>query len=126
MSLLGFGVCHTIPDLKYALVRCSTYQSSKTVGQRSSRLSGELINADIDISSEHRYIRLPHPRTGQAQLYLPYTSSSDKTQKVLEVVKINCSQRRTWFLGDSGIDSTSDLILCTQREICRLGERSNE
>jgi hypothetical protein len=43
MSLLGFGVCHTIPDLKYALARCSTSQSSKTVGQTCKYPKEELI-----------------------------------------------------------------------------------
>jgi ribonuclease H2 subunit B len=66
----------------------------------------EVLMTDVDIETEHRYLRLPHPRTGQPQLYLSYTTASE-TQQILEVVKINCSQRRTWFIGESGIDSMS-------------------
>jgi ribonuclease H2 subunit B len=40
---------------------------------------------------------------GQAQLYLPYTKGSN--EGLLEVVRINCAHRRTWFIGDSTIDS---------------------
>lgn len=60
---------------------------------------------DVDLSKEHRYIRLPHPRTGLPQLYLPYTAHG--RENILEVVKINCAHRRTWFIGDSKVASSS-------------------
>ncbi|WVR07781.1 hypothetical protein IAU60_004824 [Kwoniella sp. DSM 27419] len=68
-----------------------------------------IIKDDVDLSTSHRYLRLPHPRTGQAQLYLPYSDPSGQ-QNVLEVVKVNGAHRRTWFVGDSGIDAGSILV----------------
>ncbi|WWD19530.1 hypothetical protein CI109_103991 [Kwoniella shandongensis] len=68
-----------------------------------------IVKDDVDLSKSNRYLRLPHPRTGQAQLYLPYTTSTG-IESVLEVVKINGSHRRTWFIGESGIDAGSILI----------------
>jgi len=38
--------------------------------------------------------------TGAPQLYLP-SSGSDR---IYEVVKVNESKRRTWFIGDDSID----------------------
>lgn len=43
---------------------------------------------------------------GEAQLYLPYTTAAGQ-DVVLEAAKLNGSQRRTWFIGDSGIDGAS-------------------
>lgn len=59
---------------------------------------------DVDLAQQHRYLRLPHPRTVLPQLYLAYTSSTSGKDVLVEVVKINCAQRRTWFIGDSKID----------------------
>ncbi|AAW45309.1 hypothetical protein CNBH3810 [Cryptococcus deneoformans B-3501A] len=64
---------------------------------------------DIDLSSSHQYLRIPHPRTGEAQLYLPYTTAAGQ-DVVLEAAKLNGSQRRTWFIGDSGIDAGAMLV----------------
>ncbi|WWD03580.1 hypothetical protein V865_001634 [Kwoniella europaea PYCC6329] len=64
-----------------------------------------VIKDDVDLSKSHRYLRLPHPRTGQPQLYLPNGESS-----ILEVIKLNGSQRRTWFTGDNTIDAGNMLI----------------
>jgi hypothetical protein len=89
-----------------AISKCSTSQYSKMVSSSSVSCETDLTRTDLDISHEHRYLRLPHPRTGLPQLYLPYTSP-DGTQKISEVVKINCSHRRTWFIGTSEIDSMS-------------------
>lgn len=60
---------------------------------------------DVDLGQQHRYLRLPHPRTAQPQLYLSYNSHGGET--VVEVVKVNCAHRRTWFIGDSRIDGQS-------------------
>ncbi|WRT70336.1 uncharacterized protein IL334_007334 [Kwoniella shivajii] len=68
-----------------------------------------ILKDDVDLSKSHRYLRLPHPRTGQPQLYLPHTSSAGK-ESILETVKISGSQRRTWFKGDHGIDAGTILV----------------
>ncbi|KAK8853116.1 hypothetical protein IAR55_003817 [Kwoniella newhampshirensis] len=68
-----------------------------------------IVKDDVDLSGPNRYLRLPHPRTGQAQLYLPYTRSCGG-ENILEVVKINGSHRRTWFIGESGIDAGTILV----------------
>ncbi|KAK4683816.1 ribonuclease H2 subunit B, partial [Tremellales sp. Uapishka_1] len=65
---------------------------------------------DVDTSAEHRYLRLPHPRTGEAQLYLPYVSTITGKEGILEVVKVNGGSRRTWFIGEDKIDAGSILI----------------
>lgn len=59
---------------------------------------------DVDLNQQHRYLRLPHPRTGLPQLYLSYKSSIPGGEGLVEVVKINCAHRRTWFIGETGID----------------------
>ena len=41
--------------------------------------------------------------SGLPQLYLPY--ESDGRHVILEVVRLNGAKRRTWFIGDSTIDS---------------------
>ncbi|CAK9779475.1 hypothetical protein CC85DRAFT_288554 [Cutaneotrichosporon oleaginosum] len=46
-------------------------------------------------ASAHTYLRLPHPRTGAPQLYLPTPTS------ICEVSKVSGAQGRTWFIGDS-------------------------
>lgn len=43
---------------------------------------------------------------GEPQLYLPYITAAGQ-DVVLEAAKLNGSQRRTWFIGDSGIDGAS-------------------
>ncbi|WVF73110.1 hypothetical protein IAT40_007929 [Kwoniella sp. CBS 6097] len=68
-----------------------------------------IIKDDVDLSKSHRYLRIPHPRTGQAQLYLPYESATGD-ESILEVSKISGSQRRTWFIGDNGIDAGNILM----------------
>ncbi|WWC71895.1 uncharacterized protein I206_105854 [Kwoniella pini CBS 10737] len=68
-----------------------------------------VIKDDVDLSKSQRYLRIPHSRTGQAQLYLPYTNS-DGQESILELIKLNGSQRRTWFIGDSGIDAGNILV----------------
>ncbi|WWC91594.1 uncharacterized protein L201_006540 [Kwoniella dendrophila CBS 6074] len=68
-----------------------------------------VIKDDVDLSKSHKYLRLPHPRTGQPQLYLPYVNSAGH-ETILETVKINGSQRRTWFIGDNGIDAGNILV----------------
>ncbi|ORX40686.1 ribonuclease H2, subunit B [Kockovaella imperatae] len=68
-----------------------------------------LIPNDVDLSRSHPYLRLPHPRTGSPQLYLPYVSPEGK-ETVLEAVKLNGSKRRTWFIGDSQIDAGTVLM----------------
>ncbi|WVQ84931.1 hypothetical protein IAT38_007094 [Cryptococcus sp. DSM 104549] len=61
-----------------------------------------VIKEDVDLSKNHRYLRLPHPRTEQPQLYLPYKTPAEE-DVILEMVKINGSHRRTWFVGEGGI-----------------------
>ncbi|WVR00287.1 hypothetical protein IAU59_007430 [Kwoniella sp. CBS 9459] len=68
-----------------------------------------IIKDDVDLSKSHRYLRIPHPRTGQAQLYLPYRCTKGE-ESILEVSKISGSQRRTWFIGDNGIDAGNILM----------------
>ena len=38
------------------------------------------------------------------QLYLPCASTANQPERILEVVKIGGSKRRTWFIGDSKIE----------------------
>ncbi|KGB76950.1 hypothetical protein CNBG_2788 [Cryptococcus deuterogattii R265] len=68
-----------------------------------------LLPQDVDLSSSHQYLRIPHPRTGEPQLYLPYVTAAGQ-DVVLEVARLNGSQRRTWFIGDSGIDAGTMLV----------------
>ncbi|WWC64461.1 uncharacterized protein I303_107071 [Kwoniella dejecticola CBS 10117] len=68
-----------------------------------------VIKDDVDLSKSHKYLRLPHPRTGQPQLYLPYVDARGQ-ETILEVIKLNGSQRRTWFIGESGIDAGNILL----------------
>lgn len=44
----------------------------------------------------HRYLKLPHPRTGALNLYLV----RDEEAKILEVQAINPERKRSWFYGD--------------------------
>ncbi|WVW86043.1 hypothetical protein I302_108081 [Kwoniella bestiolae CBS 10118] len=64
-----------------------------------------IIKDDVNLSNSHKYLRIPHPRTGQPQLYLPNGESS-----VMEVIKLNGSQRRSWLIGDNTIDAGNMLI----------------
>ncbi|TYJ58445.1 hypothetical protein B9479_000651 [Cryptococcus floricola] len=68
-----------------------------------------IIKDDVDLSQGHQYLRLPHPRSGAPQLYLPYTTPSGQ-DCVLEAAKLNGASRRTWFVGESGIDAASILV----------------
>jgi hypothetical protein len=45
----------------------------------------------------HRYLRLPHPRTGRPGLYLPVTSTHSKDVQILEVQSIDPERKRSWF-----------------------------
>lgn len=44
----------------------------------------------------HRYLKLPHPRTGALNLYLV----QDEEGKILEIQAINPERKRSWFYGD--------------------------
>jgi hypothetical protein len=44
----------------------------------------------------HRYLKLPHPRTGALNLYLV----RDEEAKILEIQAINPERKRSWFYGD--------------------------
>ncbi|WVQ73094.1 hypothetical protein IAR50_002657 [Cryptococcus sp. DSM 104548] len=68
-----------------------------------------IIKDDVDLSQGHQYLRLPHPRSGAPQLYLPYATPSGQ-DSVLEAAKLNGASRRTWFIGESGIDAASILV----------------
>ncbi|GMK58325.1 hypothetical protein CspeluHIS016_0503570 [Cutaneotrichosporon spelunceum] len=49
----------------------------------------------IDSTASHTYLRLPHPRSGAPQLYLPTPTG------LCEVSKLTGSRGRTWFVGDN-------------------------
>ncbi|WVO12513.1 hypothetical protein L204_100113 [Cryptococcus depauperatus] len=68
-----------------------------------------IIPNDVDLSQSHQYLRLPHPRTNQPQLYLPYETPGGN-DALLEIARLNGSHRRTWFIGDTGIDSGTLLV----------------
>ena len=78
-------------------------------------------SADVDLNQQHRYLRLPHPRTSSPQLYLSYISSSHDREEVVEMVKVNCAHRRAWFIGDSKIDGQFSFVRIAEinAERCR-------
>lgn len=48
-----------------------------------------------------RFLRLPHPRTGLASLFLLYAQDdTTKTSSILEVQAISTTNARTWFIGE--------------------------
>ncbi|ORY26709.1 ribonuclease H2, subunit B [Naematelia encephala] len=63
-----------------------------------------ILPQDLNFSGEYKYLRLPHPRTGNPQLYLPHGNA------ILEVQKISGAKRRTWFVGDEKIDAGTILV----------------
>ncbi|EIW72256.1 hypothetical protein M231_04940 [Tremella mesenterica] len=80
-----------------------------------------VINEQVDLSKSCQYLRLPHPRTGQPQLYLPTTSCSNSGSRIVtndeeperyyglvQVVRFN--KGRTWFILPDTID-VGDILL---------------
>lgn len=81
----------------------------------SRRWSFKLTSISSYSTSTYRYVSvssqvLPFPPlticVGEPQLYLPYVTAAGQ-DVVLEAARLNGSQRRTWFIGDSGIDGAS-------------------
>ncbi|WOO82953.1 uncharacterized protein LOC62_04G006433 [Vanrija pseudolonga] len=54
-----------------------------------------VIKEDL-LHTRAEYLRLPHPRTGQPQLYVPHADGS-----LSEVSKVSGAHGRTWFIGDT-------------------------
>ncbi|KAL1408621.1 hypothetical protein Q8F55_005434 [Vanrija albida] len=55
-----------------------------------------VIKEDL-LDARGEYLRLPHPRTGQPQLYLSHPDGAGLS----EVTKVSGAQGRTWFIGDT-------------------------
>ncbi|GAA6032627.1 hypothetical protein JCM8097_004849 [Rhodosporidiobolus ruineniae] len=62
-------------------------------------------------SSSSRFLRLPHPRTQQPALFVPYQPTSD-TDGLLEVqkVELNADKQRCWFI-DQEVSSDGSISL---------------
>ncbi|KIK92834.1 hypothetical protein PAXRUDRAFT_829595 [Paxillus rubicundulus Ve08.2h10] len=63
-----------------------------------------------------RFLRLPHPRTGIASLFLahePETSESDgvRISKILEVQAVAPPNARSWFIGDEVVSDGKLLVM---------------
>ncbi|KZP17996.1 hypothetical protein FIBSPDRAFT_1046540 [Athelia psychrophila] len=61
-----------------------------------------------------RFLRLPHPRTGIASLFLPYeTKSEPKEDRILEVQAVAPVNARSWFLGQSEVVADGKMLVMT-------------
>ncbi|KAH7888527.1 ribonuclease H2, subunit B [Phlebopus sp. FC_14] len=61
-----------------------------------------------------RFLRLPHPRTGIASLFLPHqtdASGGKRTSKILEVQAVAPPNARSWFMGDEVISDGKLLVM---------------
>ncbi|KAJ7079127.1 ribonuclease H2, subunit B [Mycena belliarum] len=72
------------------------------------------INAPSGSIPSSRFLRLPHPRTGLASLFLPYESCSDdgpKRNAILEVQAVAPTNARSWFIGQEVVADGKLLVM---------------
>ncbi|KAJ7859693.1 ribonuclease H2, subunit B [Mycena leptocephala] len=81
-------------------------------------LPSDALDLPIDISSDptaaSRFLRLPHPRTGLASLFLPYQSRGNdgsKRDAILEVQAVAPTNARSWFIGQEVVADGKLLVM---------------
>ncbi|KAF8210503.1 ribonuclease H2, subunit B [Mycena galopus ATCC 62051] len=78
-------------------------------------LPSDALDVPIDIASDsRRFLRLPHPRTGLASLFLPYQpegNGGSRGDAILEVQAIAPTNARSWFIGQEVVADGKLLVM---------------
>ncbi|KAF7376320.1 hypothetical protein MSAN_00047500 [Mycena sanguinolenta] len=81
-------------------------------------LPSDALDVPIDVSSDskaaNRFLRLPHPRTGIASLFLPYQpqgTSGSRRDAILEVQAVSPTNARSWFIGQEVVADGKLLVM---------------
>ncbi|KAJ7268785.1 ribonuclease H2, subunit B [Mycena haematopus] len=81
-------------------------------------LPSDALDVPIDVSSDskagNRFLRLPHPRTGIASLFLPYHpqgNDGSRRDAILEVQAVAPTNARSWFIGQEVVADGKLLVM---------------
>ncbi|KAJ7772589.1 ribonuclease H2, subunit B [Mycena maculata] len=80
-------------------------------------LPADALNLQADAPSGSkpptRFLRLPHPRTGLASLFFPYSPQNDARQRdaILEVQAVAPTNARSWFIGQEVVADGKLLVM---------------
>ncbi|KAJ7902042.1 Ydr279p protein family-domain-containing protein [Mycena olivaceomarginata] len=78
-------------------------------------LPSDALDVPIDVSSDSsRFLRLPHPRTGLASLFLPYRprgKDGSRRDAILEVQAVAPANARSWFVGQEVVADGKLLVM---------------
>ncbi|KIJ67963.1 hypothetical protein HYDPIDRAFT_107506 [Hydnomerulius pinastri MD-312] len=78
-------------------------------------VTSQLEDQSSQILRSARFLRLPHPRTGIASLFLPHQASiigdGKQTSKILEVQAVAPPNSRSWFMGDEVVSDGKLLVM---------------